>query len=58
MANEHWKQYASDFNAMSNAEIDAECERCWSEMAELEDWLEAVASWKAAGMPRKPERDA
>jgi hypothetical protein len=49
---EHWKTYATDFNAMTDAEIEAETERARSEVEELEDWLEAVASWEAAGKPR------
>jgi len=47
-----WKQYAADFNAMSDKEIEEESDRCRYEMDELESWLEAVASWEAAGKPR------
>jgi hypothetical protein len=50
--NEYWKQYAADFNAMTDAEIEAETDRARSEINELEDWVEAVASWEAAGKPR------
>ena len=50
--NEYWKQYAADFNAMTDAEIEAETDRAQSEINELEDWIEAVASWEAAGKPR------
>lgn len=52
-----WKQYAADFNAMSDEEIEAESERCHYEMEELEIWLEAVASWEAAGKPRNGGSD-
>lgn len=47
-----WKQYAGDFNAMTDGEIEEESQRARDEMAEHESWLEAVASWKAAGKPR------
>lgn len=47
-----WKQYAADFNAMSDEEIEAETERSRREVEEHESWLEAVASWEAAGKPR------
>jgi hypothetical protein len=47
-----WKQYAADFDAMSDKEIAEETQRCLIEMNELESWLEAVASWEAAGKPR------
>ncbi len=50
---EHWKQYAADFNAMTDAEIEAECQHCREQVEAAEDWLEAVASWEAAGRPRK-----
>jgi hypothetical protein len=49
---EFWKQYAADFNAMSDEEIAEETQRCQNELSELESWLEAVASWEAAGKPR------
>ena len=49
---EAWKQYAADFKSMTDAEIEAECEQCRNEVEEAESWLEAVASWKAAGKPR------
>ena len=48
-----WKQYDSDFNGMTDVEIEEECERCRYEVDEAESWLEAVASWEAAGKPRK-----
>ena len=51
--NEHWKQYATDFNAMSDEQIETETRRAQDEIAELEDWVDAVASWKAAGKPRQ-----
>ncbi len=51
--NDAWKQYAADFNNMTDAEIDRETEHCRSELDELESWLEAVASWEAAGRPRE-----
>lgn len=47
-----WKEYAADFDGMSDEEIEEETERCRNEVAEAESWLEAVASWEAAGKPR------
>jgi len=52
-----WKRYADDFNAMSDEEIEDECESERSKLAEAEDWLEAVASWEAAGKPRQARGD-
>jgi hypothetical protein len=49
---EIWKQYSADFRAMTDAEIEAECETCRADINEAESWLEAVASWEAAGKPR------
>ncbi len=50
-----WKHYADDFDGMTDAEIEAECEQCRSQVDEAESWLEAVASWEAAGRPRKAQ---
>lgn len=47
-----WKQYEADFNAMSDEEIEEETDRSRREVEEHENWLEAVASWEAAGKPR------
>lgn len=54
---EVWKKYAAYFNAMTDKRIEEECELCRDEIAEAEDWLEAVASWEAAGKPRTPIQD-
>lgn len=47
-----WKRYAEDFRAMTDKQIEHESERARSLIEEQEDWLEAVASWEAAGKPR------
>jgi len=47
-----WKQYAADFNGMTDKEIEDECKVCRDQVDEAESWLEAVASWEAAGKPR------
>ncbi|MEW9855945.1 hypothetical protein [Novosphingobium sp. M1R2S20] len=47
-----WKRYQGDFNAMTDGEVDEVTEECRRQVEEAEDWLEAVASWKAAGKPR------
>lgn len=49
---EAWKQYAADFSAMSDEEIERESNDCRHQVDEAESWLEAVASWEAAGKPR------
>lgn len=49
---EAWKQYQGDFNAMTDQEIESECETCRSQLDEAESWLEAVVAWEAAGRPR------
>lgn len=47
-----WEDYRGDFNSLSDAEIEYECETCRREVEEAESWLEAVASWEKAGRPR------
>lgn len=53
--NKAWERYAADFRAMTDAEINEETERSRREVEEHEDWLEAVASWEAAGKPREAQ---
>jgi len=47
-----WKKYAADFSAMSDEEIERETDQARDLIDEQESWLEAVASWEAAGKPR------
>jgi len=47
-----WKQYEADFNAMSDKQVEQDTERMRGQLDEAESWLEAVASWEAAGRPR------
>lgn len=47
-----WKQYAADFDGMTDEEIEEESEHCRNQVDEAESWLEAVTSWEAAGKPR------
>lgn len=54
--NDLWKQFSGDFNSMSDKEIEAEVEIAENHVAENEAWLEAVASWKAAGKPRNVKK--
>ena len=58
MINDVWKRYQGDFNAMSDKDIDDEVRRMEDQIDEAESWLEAVASWRAAGCPRTPEKAA
>lgn len=50
---EAWKRYEADFNSMTDEEIERERQSAQALVDEQEDWLEAVASWEAAGKPRK-----
>jgi nitrogen fixation/metabolism regulation signal transduction histidine kinase len=50
--NDIWKEYAGDFNSMTDAEIQEEVDDERQKLDEAESWLEAVASWIAAGRPR------
>ena len=50
--NEHWKNYRGDFNSMTDEEIEWELQLALDKVNEEEDWIDAVASWKAAGKPR------
>lgn len=52
-----WKRYAADFDAMTDEEIDHETRRSEEQLAEAEDWLEAVASWENAGRPRSQKEN-
>lgn len=52
-----WKKYEADFNALSDAQVHSESESCRNQIDEAEDWLEAVASWEAAGKPRSVGKD-
>lgn len=47
-----WKEYEADFDALTDEEIEDECVQEQNKVNEAESWLEAVASWKAAGKPR------
>lgn len=47
-----WKEYAADFNAMSDNEVEFERRRSQDLVDEQQEWLDAVASWIAAGKPR------
>lgn len=59
MMDESWKEYAADFNAMTDAEVEDERRAAQSLIDENERWTEAVAGWEAAGKPRaalRPEK--
>jgi hypothetical protein len=55
--NDAWKEYAGDFNSMTDEEVDRELNRACNEIDDLESWVEAVVSWKAAGKPRRKRDD-
>lgn len=52
-----WKKYAADFRNMTDKEIAEESENASEQINRYEDWLEAVASWEAAGRPRSGGSD-
>lgn len=47
-----WKQYAADFDAMTDEQVEFERRLAQDLVDEQESWLDAVASWEAAGKPR------
>jgi hypothetical protein len=49
---ELWRKYKSDFDSMTDAEVAQEVSDEQTKLDEAESWLEAVASWEAAGKPR------
>lgn len=51
--NKAWEDFKGDFNSMTDEEIEYEVRVSQQMIDEHEAWLEAVASWKAAGKPRK-----
>jgi hypothetical protein len=53
-----WQQYANDFNALTDEQIEAECDQCRRDIDEAESWLEAVAAWEAAGRPRREQEQS
>jgi hypothetical protein len=52
MMTDMWEKYAGDFDAMTDEEIDIETRQAQFLIDENEEWVEAVAMWKAAGKPR------
>lgn len=54
--NEAWKEYAEDFNCMTDEEIEMEYNLAFAEIEEAESWIRAVISWEAAGKPRKDDQ--
>lgn len=50
-----WRDFEGDFNAMTDAQVEAETVVAQNHVDENEAWLEAVASWEAAGRPRSTD---
>jgi len=48
-----WEKFKGDFNSMSDDEIETETREAQERIDTETDWVEAVASWKAAGKPRE-----
>lgn len=55
--NNLWKEYAADFDSMTDQEIEQERESAQNLIDENENWTEAVASWIAAGKPRTNKKE-
>lgn len=47
-----YKEYKSDFNSMTDDEIECESNIERQKLEEADSWLEAVAAWKLLGCPR------
>jgi hypothetical protein len=52
--NEAWKRFEGDFNCMTDEEVEEVSAGEQEALERAEEWLEAVASWKSAGRPRRP----
>lgn len=50
-----WRKYQSDFNSMTDDEVDQQEQEAQAKIDEEQDWVDAVASWKAAGKPRSTD---
>ena len=57
MTEDTWRKYRGDFNAMTDKEIEDQVNHAQCQLDEAEEWLEAVAAWKAAGKPRDKKND-
>lgn len=49
---EAWVRFRYDFDAMTDEEVEEATREEQGKFEEAEEWLEAVASWEAAGRPR------
>jgi hypothetical protein len=47
-----WRGYANDFNNLTDEQVDQITREEEEKLETAETWLEAVASWEAAGRPR------
>lgn len=54
--NNAWERFKGDFNAMTDEQIDRECEEAQERIDKDEEWLEAVSAWVDAGKPRGRHR--
>jgi len=50
-----WKKFSGDFDSLTDDQIEEICQEDQNLINEKTEWLEAVASWKAAGKPRTKE---
>ena len=50
-----WKRFAADFNAMTDEEVEETRVEAQETVDHEQEWLDAVASWEAAGRPRTPK---
>lgn len=53
--NDAWERFLGDFRSMDDDQIDRAVAEAQTLIDREEEWIEAVASWKAAGKPRRPK---
>ena len=51
--NNAWERFKGDFNSMTDEQIENSAKEYQEKIDDAEEWLEAIASWKAAGKPRR-----
>lgn len=50
--NRLWREYAADFDAMTDQQIERERREAQDRIDAEQDFIDAIVSWEAAGRPR------
>lgn len=50
-----WYKFRGDFNSMTDEQIEKSAKEHQEKIDDAEEWLEAIAAWKAAGKPRRED---